>query len=207
MTDASGTELSAMQGVLKAACFAAEKHAAQKRKGAAAEPYVNHLVEVAELVSTALSEPDVNLVVAALLHDSIEDAKVTKEELANRFSWDVAELVAEVTDNKLLEKQERKRLQILNAPHKSVRAQAIKLADFISNLRSILNSPPADWSLQRKREYFAWARQVVTGFTAPNLILKGQFEATCRKFEDLVSQPSQAEPGLCPAPPSEKPLR
>ncbi len=180
--------MTAVQDVLKAACFAAEKHSAQKRKGAAAEPYVNHLLEVARLVSTALAHSDTNLVMAALLHDTIEDAGVTMAELAERFGSDVAELVAEVTDDKALKKDERKRLQIANAPHKSVRAQAIKLADKISNLRSILNSPPADWSLQRKREYFAWAKQVAAGFTAPNPILKAEFEATHRRFEDLERQ-------------------
>src|ERR1019366_2174243 len=86
-------ELKSVQAILNAANFAAEKHAAQKRKGAAAEPYINHLIEVAELVSSALSEPDTNLVIAALLHDTIEDTGVTKEELIQAFGTDVAELV------------------------------------------------------------------------------------------------------------------
>jgi (p)ppGpp synthase/HD superfamily hydrolase len=107
--------LRAVQDILKAAHFAAERHSRQRRKGAAAEPYINHLLEVAEVVSTALSEPDTNLVVAALLHDAIEDVGVTKEELIQVFGADVAELVAEVTDDKSLPKAERKRLQIVNA--------------------------------------------------------------------------------------------
>ena len=73
--------MNSIQRVLSAALFVAEKHAAQRRKGAAAEPYVNHLIEVAELVSTADLEPDTDLVIAALLHDTIEDAGVTEEEL------------------------------------------------------------------------------------------------------------------------------
>jgi len=97
--------------------------------GAAAEPYFNHLVEVAELVAGALTEPDTNLVIAALLHDTIEDAGVTMEELTQRFGTDVAQVVAEVTDDKSLPKQERKRLQVANAPFKSERAQMIKIAD------------------------------------------------------------------------------
>ncbi len=96
--------------------FAADKHSAQRRKGAAAEPYINHLIEVAHLVSTTLSEPDINLVVAALLHDVIEDAGVTSAELTERFGQDVAALVLEVTDDKSLPKEERKRLQIEHAP-------------------------------------------------------------------------------------------
>ena len=174
--------LRAVKDVLKAAHFAAKNHSGQRRKGAAAEPYINHLIEVAELVSSALSEPDTNLVIAALLHDTIEDAGVTKEELIQAFGTDVAELVVEVTDDKTLPKAERKRLQIVNAPKKSVRAQVIKLADKISNLRGILNSPPTDWGFQRRREYFEWAKQVVDGLSTPNPILKAEFDATYAKF-------------------------
>ena len=155
--------------------FAAEKHSTQRRKGAAAEPYINHLIEVAQLVSAASAEPDTELVIAALLHDSIEDAGVTGEELAARFGQDVADLVEELTDDKSLPKQERKRLQVVNAPKKSVRAQTIKLADKISNLRAIRSSPPFGWSEQRKSEYFAWAKQVVDGLTTPNAVLKAEF--------------------------------
>ena len=88
------------QAVVKAAHFAAQKHAGQRRKGAAAEPYINHLLEVAELVASALAEPDANLVIAALLHDTVEDAGITKEVLVETFGSDVADLVMEVTDDK-----------------------------------------------------------------------------------------------------------
>jgi (p)ppGpp synthase/HD superfamily hydrolase len=177
-----------IQEVLRAARFAAEKHADKKRKGAAREPYVNHLLEVAQLVSTAIPNPDTNLVMAALLHDTIEDTKTTREELIDHFGSDVANLVVEMTDDKLLSKQERKRLQIENAPKKSVRAQVIKLADKISNLRSILLSPPTDWDLQRQREYFTWAELVVGGLTKPNAILKAEFERTVKQFDDTVGR-------------------
>src|SRR5579862_7328571 len=102
----TGQSLRAVQDILKAAHFAAVRHGAQRRKGAAAEPYVNHLLEVAELVSCALSQPDANLIIAALLHDSIEDTGVTADELAQRFGKDVASLVLEVTDDKSLPKSE-----------------------------------------------------------------------------------------------------
>jgi (p)ppGpp synthase/HD superfamily hydrolase len=167
----------AVQRVLSAAMFAAHKHSAQRRKGAAAEPYVNHLIEVAEMVSSTNEQPDTELVIAALLHDSIEDAGVTKEDLTERFGADVTRLVEEVTDDKSLPKAERKRLQIVNAPKKSVRAQAIKLADKISNLRAILSSPPVDWTERRKTEYFDWAKQVVDGLTTPNPMLKAEFDS------------------------------
>jgi guanosine-3',5'-bis(diphosphate) 3'-pyrophosphohydrolase len=174
------------QAVLKAAYLAAQKHAGQRRKGAAAEPYINHLLEVAELVASALAEPDRNLVIAALLHDTVEDAEVTKEELVETFGSDVADLVMEVTDDKSLPKAERKRLQIVHASQISVRAQVIKLADKISNLRGILGSPPADWSVERKREYFEWAKRVVDGLSAPNQMLKAEFECLYRQAGSLA---------------------
>ena len=175
------------QAVLKAAHFAAKKHAGQRRKGAAAEPYINHLLEVAELVSSALAEPDTNLVIAALLHDTVEDTGVTKEVLVETFGSDVADLVMEMTDDKSLPKAERKRLQIVHASQISVRAQGINLADKISNLRAIVASPPADWSGERKREYFEWAKQVVDCLSAPNQMLKAEFERLYRQVESLSS--------------------
>ena len=185
-------EIRAVHDVLKAAHFAAEKHSGQRRKGATAEPYINHLLEVAELVSGALAEPDTNLVIAALLHDTIEDAGVTKEELAQAFGADVAELVAELTDDKTLPKAERKRLQVVNAPKKSVRAAVVKIADKMSNLRGILSSPPTDWSVQRRREYFDWARQVVDALTLPNQKLKAEFDRLYRQVETLDSPVQQS---------------
>ncbi len=165
-----------IHAILSALHFAAVKHTNQRRKGSAAEPYINHLIEVAELVSGALNEPDIDLIIAALLHDTIENVGVTQEEMAEHFGPEVADLVAEVTDDKSLPKAERKRLQIENAPKKSVGSQLIQLADKISNLRGILNDPPVDWDLERKKEYFAWAGRVVDGFTAPNPMLRAEFD-------------------------------
>jgi len=168
--------LRTIRELTRAAHFSAARHSSQRRKGALAEPYINHLLEVADLVAGALTEPDTNLVIAALLHDTVEDVGVTKEELIENFSQDVADLVMEVTDDKSLPNQERKRLQIVNAPKKTARAQVIKLADKISNLRAILASPPSDWSVERQRQYFEWAKQVVDALSAPNPGLKLEFE-------------------------------
>jgi len=162
--------------VVRAAHFAAIQHAAQRRKGEAAEPYVNHLLEVAHLVSEA--GLDATTVTAALLHDTVEDTATTREELVFEFGEAVAAIVMELTDDKSLPKAERKRLQVERAPHKSAGAQAIKAADKISNLRSILNSPPADWDEERKREYFAFAKAVVDGLQHAPDTLRAEFEAT-----------------------------
>ena len=175
-----------IQRIFSAAQFAAEKHAAHKRKGVAQEPYINHLIEVAQLIADSSDVLDTNLVMAGLLHDTLEDTGTKVEEIDRVFGRDIASLVAEVTDDKSLPKEVRKALQVKNAPHKSVRAQVIKLADKIANLRSILASPPTDWSIERKRNYFEWAKQVVDGLSAPNSLLKAEFDRTYAKFDDLA---------------------
>jgi (p)ppGpp synthase/HD superfamily hydrolase len=176
---------SSVQRILSAARFAAAKHAQQKRKGAGGEPYVNHLIEVADLIAASNDELDTELVMAGFLHDTVEDTGVSLTELTERFGHDVAELVAEVTDDKSLPDKTRKRLQVETAPHKSQRAQTLKLADKLSNLRAILTSPPVGWSLERKREYFQWAKAVVDGLAAPNPRLKSEFDKTYNMISQL----------------------
>ncbi|HZC16111.1 MAG TPA: HD domain-containing protein [Caulobacteraceae bacterium] len=156
--------------------FAAAKHIAQRRKGEAAEPYMNHLTEVAALAAIGSGGDDVELVMAAVLHDTVEDTKTTPAELSERFGARVAGLVAEVTDDKSLPKAERKRLQIEHAAHASKAAKIIKLADKTSNLRALLASPPADWEPERKTEYVDWARRVVAGCRGASPWLEAQFD-------------------------------
>src|SRR5882672_10834679 len=129
----------------RAADYAARQHIAQRRKGERAEPYVNHLTEVAALLAAASDGSDDVLVMGGLLHDTLEDTDATYEDLVQRFGPEVAALVAEVTDDKSLPKEERKRLQIDKTPGKSRRAKLLKLADKTSNLRSLATSPPKGW--------------------------------------------------------------
>lgn len=177
--------------ILAAARFAAEKHAGQKRKGHASEPYINHLIEVAELIAASSETLDTNLVMAGLLHDTLEDTDATTQDLKERFGSDVTSLVLEATDDKSLPKETRKALQVETAPHKSPRAQTLKLADKISNLRSLLASPPAEWGSGRKRQYAEWARRVVQGFTAPNGVLKTQFDETYAELVESINEPER----------------
>ena len=160
--------------------YAAQKHSAQRRKGVAQEPYINHLAEVALLLAEATEGRDVNLVIAGLLHDCIEDQGVKYEELVALFDTDIAGLVREVTDDRKLLKPERKRLQVVNTPHKSDRAKMIKLADKTSNLRAVRSSPPHDWDAQRKKEYFAWAKEVAAGCGNVNAYLSAKFDDAYR---------------------------
>jgi (p)ppGpp synthase/HD superfamily hydrolase len=161
--------------------FAARKHAAQRRKGILAEPYVNHLAEVALLLAEATDGGDPGLVAAGLLHDTLEDTMTSRGELAAEFGEDVALLVEEVTDDRTLDREQRKLQQIVGAPGKTLRARMIKIADKIANLRSIAESPPLGWSSRRKHEYIAWARQVVAACGRTNARLEALFEEAARK--------------------------
>jgi (p)ppGpp synthase/HD superfamily hydrolase len=163
--------------VLRAADAAARWHVHQRRKGAAEEPYVNHLLEVATLVAHATAGADPRLVVAALLHDAIEDQEVPQDVIRNAFGADVLEIILEVTDDKSLPKDVRKALQIERAPHKSARAKILKLADLTSNLRALAASPPTDWSVQRRLEYVAWATAVGAGLAGVTPALEAEFHA------------------------------
>ncbi len=108
------------------------------------------------------------MLIAGLLHDTVEDTQTTFEEIVASFGERVARIVMECTDDKSLEKSERKYLQVVNAPHKSPEAKCVKLADKSCNLASILADPPAAWSLERQQEYFAWAERVIRGLLGVN---------------------------------------
>jgi GTP diphosphokinase / guanosine-3',5'-bis(diphosphate) 3'-diphosphatase len=149
--------------VLKALAFAAKKHRDQRRKDREASPYINHPIDLANILVNEGGVTDGVTIVAAILHDTVEDTDTTHEELVATFGEEVASIVAEVTDDKSLPKATRKALQEKHAPHVSFRAQQVKLADKISNLRDIARSPPASWDLERRRAYFDWAKRVVDG--------------------------------------------
>jgi (p)ppGpp synthase/HD superfamily hydrolase len=169
-----GDRVKEWTSVLKAADAAARWHV--NGKGAAQEPYINHLLEVASLVAQATDASDPAIIVAALLHDTVEDAGVTSEMIASQFGQHVADIVLEVTDDKSLPKDERKRLQVKHAPNKSREAKLIKLADKISNIRSIADSPAPDWSVERRLEYVEWAKRVVAGLRGVSPWLEEQFD-------------------------------
>jgi GTP diphosphokinase / guanosine-3',5'-bis(diphosphate) 3'-diphosphatase len=162
--------------VLRAADAAARWHVHQRRKGAAKEPYINHLLEVATLVAEATEGTDPNLVVAALLHDAIEDCDVPIKIIADTFGTDVADLVKEVTDDKTIPKEEQKKRQVESADRKSDRAKTLKLADKTSNIRALISSPAVDWSVRRKIDYIEWGRQVVEGLRGVNPYLEDEFD-------------------------------
>ncbi|MGE0684401.1 MAG: HD domain-containing protein [Candidatus Binatia bacterium] len=166
---------------LRALHFAADKHRDQRRKGEEASPYVNHLIEVVELLAHEGNVTDLITLQAAILHDTLEDTQTTAEELEDMFGSEVRQVVEEVTDDKRLPKAERKRLQIEHAPGLSARAKVVKLADKISNILGIIQTPPAGWSLARRREYLDWSDQVVAGCRDDNDTLEKLYDETVAK--------------------------
>jgi len=164
--------------LLQAATFAADKHRHQRRKDAAASPYINHPLAVACILSVQGAVTNPALLAAALLHDTVEDTDTSLAELEQTFGPTVSALVAEVTDDKSLPKQVRKTLQIKHAAQASTAAKQLKIADKIANLREMLADPPADWPLTRKLEYLDWAEQVVRGCQGVNTALDACWEAT-----------------------------
>jgi GTP diphosphokinase / guanosine-3',5'-bis(diphosphate) 3'-diphosphatase len=166
-----------LNNLLHAASFAAQKHTGQKRKGERGEPYINHPLEVANLIANIGGVDDIDVLMAAILHDTVEDCGVSGEEIALLFGDEVAGYVLEVTDDKSLPKAERKRQQVEHAPHLSHGAKIVKLADKISNINDITNSPPADWTIERRREYVDWGIAVVAGLRGVNESLEAHFDS------------------------------
>jgi (p)ppGpp synthase/HD superfamily hydrolase len=163
--------------------FAAVRHTNQRRKGKAGEPYINHLTEVAELVAGATGGEDLDLIIAAVLHDTIEDTGTTRAELEREFGPNVAGWVSEVTDDKTLSKGDRKRLQVEHAPHLTWGAKIIKLADKTANLHSLKKSPPEKWPADQVADYLNWSKKVVAGIRGTNAWLEERFDEAVGEFD------------------------
>ncbi len=173
-------------GLLKAASFAAKKHIDQKRKGDTAAPYINHPLEVANLLANKGNVKDTDVLIAAMLHDTIEDTDTTKEEIIELFGEKVCGFVLEVTDDKSLPKAERKQKQVEHAPHLSDGAKQIKLGDKISNITDIVSDPPAGWSKERRLEYIVWGEKVVAGLRGANPVLENHFDELVKKAKEEI---------------------
>ncbi|PLX37120.1 MAG: phosphohydrolase [Hyphomicrobiales bacterium] len=176
--------------ITRALTFAAEVHTDQRRKGARAEPYINHLIEVATLVASATGGTDPELVVAALLHDTVEDTDTTIGHIAEHFGDDVAGIVEAMTDDKSLPKMVRKARQIEKAPGLDPRAKMVKIADKVSNLTSLLESPPDQWPHERIHAYAQWAEAVVAGCRGVSADLEQRFDAA---LQDVLARYPGAE--------------
>jgi guanosine-3',5'-bis(diphosphate) 3'-pyrophosphohydrolase len=172
--------------LLKALKFSAGKHRNQRRKDHDLSPYINHPIDVAEMLLRVGNVQDVDILVAAILHDTIEDTDTKPEEIESLFGKSVLSLVNEVTDDTSLPKEVRKNLQVETAPKKSPGAKQIKIADKISNLRDIVYSPPANWSNERKIEYVDWSERVVAGLRGVNPALEDLYDKILTEAKQIL---------------------
>ena len=157
---------------LRAICFAAKKHEGQTRKDKKKTPYTKHLFAVYQALIEIGKVDDQEVLAAAILHDALEDTQTSREELEDNFGARIRGLVEELTDDKSLPKNERKRLQIEHAKKLSPDAVLIKLGDKIANVSDVIFNPPYDWDLQRRVEYLNWAEAVVSNCPAVNHALE-----------------------------------
>jgi (p)ppGpp synthase/HD superfamily hydrolase len=162
--------------------FARKRHAGQTRKGAEQLPYVTHCEDVASIIQDQGAGPDV--IIAGWLHDTLEDTETTEDEIAARFGPKVLALVLEVTDDPSLTKPEQRAAQIEDAPFKSPEAAIVKAADQISNMRSIIDTPPY-WPRQKALAYIEKAEAVVHALPAPKA-MKDMFAKTAADARDLA---------------------
>lgn len=167
--------------LMKALEFAAFKHKDQCRKDVNASPYINHPISLANILCNEGHISDIEVICGALLHDTIEDTDTTADEMEAEFGKRIRDMVMEVTDDTSRPKLERKRLQIEHAPHISDEAKLVKLADKISNLRDIEVCPPVDWTLERRQQYYDWAKKVVNGLRGVHPTLEALFDAAYSK--------------------------
>ena len=166
--------------------FAARKHQDQHRKGQHKEPYINHPLRVVEILWAVGGVRDLDTLVAAVLHDTLEDTATSVEELEASFGPRVVALVQEVTDDKSLPKAVRKRLQVEHAPHISDSAKLIKLADKIHNVHDLSHDSPPDWSHERIVRYVDWAEAVVAGLRGVNPALDAGFDDAVAEARRMV---------------------
>ncbi|MEA3327944.1 MAG: HD domain-containing protein [Chloroflexota bacterium] len=178
--------------IFEACIFAANKHQGHIRKDQKGSPYITHPLLVAQAIWKIGGVTDTNILVAAILHDTIEDTKTTLMEIQDTFGKSILDIVLEVTDDKSLPRQERKWLQVVHAPGLSHPARIIKLGDKLVNCRDILNSPPKEWTLERRQQYIQWAVDVLYRIRGTNIALEAAFDDTLTRAEtqlDFSIQP------------------
>lgn len=156
--------------------FSEKKHHNQVRKNAEKDSYIVHPVNVALLLWGVGMITDKETIIAALLHDTIEDTSTKDDEISDQFGIAVLKIVKEVTDDKNMPKHDRKQHQIEHAPSLSLQAKLVKLADKISNVTDVINNPPPDWDFETRREYIIWAEKVVAGLRGVNPALENKFD-------------------------------
>ena len=172
--------------ILKATHFAAQKHREQRRRDEYASPYIIHPISVALAIAQIGRVDDPEILAASLLHDTLEDTKTEPEDLEAEFGRKVCEYVLDVSDDKTLPKDERKRRQIEHAKKISKGAALIKLGDKISNVTDVTNNPPADWDVNRRKQYLDWAEKVIENCPKVNDRMENTFQGIIKQGREAL---------------------
>lgn len=172
--------------ILQAAHFSADKHRDQRRKGSRNTPYINHPLEVAERLNRIGGIEDASVLVAAILHDTLEDTETTADEIGRLFGAAVARLVVELTVDKEPYWTVRKRNEIDDAPKLSPMAKLIKLSDKTSNIADTASNPPGDWTLQRRRDYLEFASLVADGCRGVSAAMDAEFDRVLAEAQKRI---------------------
>ena len=160
--------------MMRAIEFATDAHKAQKRK-ASGEPYIIHPIRVLRILTEAGITDD-TVLIAAVLHDVVEDTSVTLDEITRVFGKRVSNFVFEVTNNPDLSKVDKKKAQVTKASNMSSGAKLIKMADMIDNLSDLLVAPPPDWTKERVKGYFVWKYVIFSSLRGVNSYLVNELE-------------------------------
>jgi (p)ppGpp synthase/HD superfamily hydrolase len=144
--------------------YASKKHKGQIRKDPYKTPYIVHPMGVAKILWEEGNVRDVDVLVAALLHDTLEDTDATEFEIEGIFGSRVLSIVKEVSNDPRLSGQENKQRQIELAPFMSQEAKLVKLADRLCNIRDLQRSTPLNWSKEDIEHYFSWGEKLVRAF-------------------------------------------
>lgn len=179
--------------ILSTLHFAADRHRDQRRKGVEASPYINHLIEVAEVIARKGGVTDSLVLQAAVLHDTLEDTWTTHAELESAFGKEVADVVREVTDDRRLPGDERKRLEIRHAAQLSTAARLVKLGDKIANVRAVAYQPAAGWGPRQRHDYLDCAEQVIAGCRGCNAALEDHFDEVLAAARASIEAPEARE--------------
>jgi guanosine-3',5'-bis(diphosphate) 3'-pyrophosphohydrolase len=163
--------------------YAANRHRDQRRKDRDGTPYINHPIALLQILAVEAGVTDADVLCAAVLHDVVEDCprddaerEQIEAEIEAQFGPQVLDIVRDVTDDKALPAAERKQQQIDHARQIAHGAKLVTRADKTATRRDAAHNPPSGWPLERRREYFDWARAVVDAIGPAHAGLRKLFE-------------------------------
>uniref|UniRef100_A0A8R1XYA5 Guanosine-3',5'-bis(diphosphate) 3'-pyrophosphohydrolase MESH1 n=1 Tax=Onchocerca volvulus TaxID=6282 RepID=A0A8R1XYA5_ONCVO len=167
--------------IIKAVDLAARRHRKQRRKDATQTPYVNHPIGVAYILTNEGQITDTATVIAAILHDTVEDTKTTDEEIRRMFGDEIADIVKECTVVKSIKREIRMKSQLEKASKLSRKAKLVQLADKLYNIRDIERCTPCGWTKQHVAEYISFAKDLLSN-------IRGTHDYLETALDDIINK-------------------